>query len=94
MRRLWKGRERERIISASRSLETELTVVYLGPPGTHTHSACFEYFGSSIQAQSKESIQEVFETVEKRKASYGVVPVENSTEGSVNQTLSGRPWLK
>jgi chorismate mutase/prephenate dehydratase len=77
----------ERIISACRSLETELTVVYLGPPGTHTHSACFEYFGSSIQAQSKESIQEVFEAVEKRRASYGVMPIENSTEGSVNQTL-------
>jgi len=77
----------ERIISASRSLETELTVVYLGPPGTHTHLACFEYFGSSIQAQSKESIQEVFEAVEKRRASYGVMPIENSTEGSVNQTL-------
>jgi len=87
MRRLWKGRERERIISASRSLETELTVVYLGPPGTHTHSACFEYFRSSIQAQSKESIQEVFEAVEKGRANYGVVPIENSTEGSVNQTL-------
>jgi chorismate mutase/prephenate dehydratase len=77
----------ERIISASRSLETELTVVYLGPPGTHTHLACFEYFGSSIQALPKESIQEVFEAVERGKAGYGVVPVENSTEGSVNQTL-------
>ncbi len=75
------------IISGCRSLETELTVVYLGPPATYTHLASFEYFGSSIQAQSKESIQEVFEAVEKRKASYGVVPIENSTEGSVNQTL-------
>jgi chorismate mutase/prephenate dehydratase len=75
------------IISACRSLETELTVVYLGPPATHTHLACIEYFGSSIQAHSKESIQEVFEAVEKRRVSYGVVPIENSTEGSVNQTL-------
>jgi chorismate mutase/prephenate dehydratase len=75
------------IISACRSLETEMTVAYLGPPATHTHLACFEYFGSSVQTQPKESIQEVFEAVEKRKASYGVVPIENSTEGSVNQTL-------
>ncbi len=75
------------IISACRSLETEMTVAYLGPPATHTHLACFEYFGSSVQTQPKESIQEVFEAVEKRKADYGVVPIENSTEGSVNQTL-------
>jgi chorismate mutase/prephenate dehydratase len=75
------------IISACRSLETELTVVYLGPPATHTHLACIEYFGSSIQTQPKEGIREVFEAVERRKASYGVVPIENSTEGSVNQTL-------
>jgi len=75
------------IISACRSMETEMTVAYLGPPATHTHLACFEYFGSSVQTQPKESIQEVFEAVEKRKANYGVVPIENSTEGSVNQTL-------
>ena len=75
------------IISACRSLEMEITVAYLGPPATHTHLACFEYFGSSVQTQPKESIREVFEAVEKRKASYGVVPIENSTEGSVNQTL-------
>lgn len=75
------------IISACRSLETEITAAYLGPPATHTHLACLEYFGSSVQTQPKESIQEVFEAVEKRKTSYGVVPIENSTEGSVNQTL-------
>jgi chorismate mutase/prephenate dehydratase len=68
-------------------METGLTVVYLGPPATHTHLACLEYFGSAVQAQPKESIEEVFEAVEKRRASYGVVPIENSTEGSVNQTL-------
>lgn len=75
------------IISACRPLETEITVAYLGPPATHTHLACFEYFGSSVQTQPKESIQEVFEAVEKGKTSYGIVPIENSTEGSVNQTL-------
>lgn len=75
------------IISACRSLETELTVVYLGPPATHTHLACIEHFGSSIRALSKESIQEVFEEVERGKMSYGVVPIENSTEGVVHRTL-------
>ena len=75
------------IISACRSLETEMAVAYLGPPATHTHLACFEYFGSSIETQPKESIQEVFEAVERRRTTYGIVPIENSTEGSVNQTL-------
>jgi chorismate mutase/prephenate dehydratase len=75
------------IISACRSLETEIAVAYLGPPATHTHLACFEYFGSSIQTQPKENIQDVFEAVEREKANYGIVPIENSTEGSVNQTL-------
>jgi len=63
------------------------TIVYLGPPATHTHLACFKYFGNSIQEIPKESLQEVFETVEKEEADYGVVPVENSTEGSVHRTL-------
>ena len=75
------------IISACRSLETEIAVAFLGPPATHTHLACFEYFGNSIQIQPKESIQEVFEAVERKRANYGIVPIENSTEGSVNQTL-------
>lgn len=75
------------IISACRSLEAELTVAYLGPPATHTHLACIERFGSSVQALPKESIQEIFETVEREKANFGVVPVENSTEGVVNRTL-------
>ena len=75
------------IISACRSLEVQLTVAYLGPPATHTHLACLEHFGSCIQSLPQESIQDVFEAVEKAKASYGMVPVENSTEGVVNRTL-------
>ena len=63
------------------------TIVYLGPPATHTHLACFKYFGNSLQAIPKESLQEVFETVEKEDVEFGVVPVENSTEGSVHRTL-------
>ncbi len=75
------------IISACRSLETELTVVYLGPPATYTHLACLERFGSSIRAVPRESILEVFEAVERGRANFGVVPIENSTEGVVNRTL-------
>jgi len=75
------------IISACRSLEVQLTVAYLGPPATHTHLACLQHFGNSIQSLPQESIQDVFEAVEKRKASYGMVPIENSTEGVVNRTL-------
>jgi len=75
------------IISACRSLEVQLTVAYLGPPATHTHLACLEHFGSCIQPLPQESIQDVFEAVEKAKASYGMVPIENSTEGIVNRTL-------
>lgn len=75
------------IISACRSLEAELIVAYLGPPATHTHLACIERFGSSARAMPKESIQEIFEAVEKERANFGVVPIENSTEGVVNRTL-------
>jgi len=75
------------IISACRSLERELTVAYLGPAATYTHQACMDRFGSSVQVRPEESIQEVFEAVERGKADYGVVPIENSTEGVVNRTL-------
>lgn len=75
------------IISACRSLENGLSVVYLGPPASHTHQACIKHFGSSIEAISRESIWDIFESVEKEKVDFGVVPIENSTEGVVNQTL-------
>jgi len=75
------------IISACRSLEMDLTVAYLGPPATHTHQACIERFGSTIRALSQESIQEVFDAVERERAHFGVVPIENSTEGVVSRTL-------
>jgi chorismate mutase/prephenate dehydratase len=75
------------IISACRSLEVKLDVVYLGPAATNTHLACLEHFGSSIQALPREGIPDVFEAIERGEASYGVVPIENSTEGSVNRTL-------
>lgn len=75
------------VISACRSLEAELTVVHLGPSGTHTHLASVKHFGSSVRVLSKESLQEIFEAVEREKADFGVVPIENSTEGAVDRTL-------
>ena len=75
------------IVSACRSLEINLDVVYLGPEATNTHMACLDRFGSSIRAVPKEDIPEVFEAVERGEASYGVVPIENTTEGSVSRTL-------
>lgn len=75
------------IISACRSLEVKLDVVYLGPEATNTHLACLDHFGSSIRALPREGIPDVFESVEKGEASYGVVPIENSTEGTVIRTL-------
>jgi chorismate mutase/prephenate dehydratase len=75
------------IISACRSLEAELTVAFFGPQATFTHGACIQHFGSSIRMDPENTIQEVFESVERGKAEYGVVPIENSTEGPVSQTL-------
>ncbi len=75
------------IISACRSLEVKLDVVYLGPEATNTHMACLDRFGSSIRAVPKDNIPDVFEAVERGEASYGVVPIENTTEGSVSRTL-------
>ena len=75
------------IISACRSLEVALTVAYLGPAASYTHLASVKHFGSSIRALSQETIDKVFEAVESKKVEYGVVPVENSTEGAVDRTL-------
>ena len=75
------------IISASLSLEGPLKVAYLGPRATFTHLACANYFGSSVMDVPVNSIKEVFDEVERGRADYGVVPIENSTEGVVNHTL-------
>ena len=75
------------IISACRSLQTELTVAYLGPPATHTHLASIKHFGSSVRTMSEESLQDVFEAVARERADFGVVPIENSIEGAVDRTL-------
>ncbi len=75
------------ILSASLSLEEPLRVAYLGPLATFTHLAALRHFGSSVSFVSTESIKGVFNAVESNGAQYGVVPIENSTEGIVSYTL-------
>ncbi|MFQ6672352.1 MAG: prephenate dehydratase, partial [Candidatus Tectimicrobiota bacterium] len=75
------------ILSATLSLEEPLTVAYLGPRATFTHQACLQQFGLSTRYQPFNSIQEVFEEVERDRVQYGVIPIENSIEGVVNHTL-------
>lgn len=75
------------VISACLSLEHPLRVAYLGPRATFSHLAAMERFGLSAQFLAMRSIGEVFPEVEKGNADYGVVPVENSTEGVVSHTL-------
>jgi chorismate mutase/prephenate dehydratase len=75
------------ILSASRSQREELKIVYLGPEGTFTHLAARKKFGKKCKYLPAEGISDVFYKIEKETADFGVVPVENSTEGVINHTL-------
>ena len=75
------------IISACLALESPMKVAFLGPKATFSHLATMQQFGLSAELVPLKSIPAVFEEVEKGKALYGVVPVENSTEGVVSHTL-------
>ncbi len=75
------------IISACRASEEPTTVAFLGPEGTFTHAAAAKQFGQSARFHAVESIAEVFAAVEAGRARFGVVPVENTTEGAVTPTL-------
>jgi chorismate mutase/prephenate dehydratase len=75
------------IISASLALEAPMKVAFFGPKATFTHMAAMYQFGLSAELVPQKSIPAVFEEVEKGRALYGVVPVENSTEGVVSHTL-------
>jgi chorismate mutase/prephenate dehydratase len=75
------------IMSSSLSLEKSLVIAYLGPEATFTHQAAIRRFGSSLHYASQKTISDVFTEVSKQRADYGVVPVENSTEGVVTHTL-------
>lgn len=75
------------IMSACRALEDLLAVAYLGPQGTYSQEAAIRHFGASIETRSCTTIDEVFKQVETGVTGYGVVPVENSTEGAIGRTL-------
>lgn len=75
------------ILSACRSLEKVMAVAYLGPENTFTHQAALQSFGSAANLEAAASVDNVFQLVERGVADYGVVPLENSTEGGVTPTL-------
>ncbi|MBI3382807.1 MAG: prephenate dehydratase [Aquabacterium sp.] len=75
------------IMSACRSLEARQRVAFLGPVGTFSEQATLNYFGSSIEPMACPSIDEVFRATSARSADFGVVPIENSTEGVVARSL-------
>ena len=75
------------IISASRALQAPLKIAYWGPEATFTHLAAMRHFGSSVQYVAVRTITDIFSEVENDRADYGVIPIENSTEGVINHTL-------
>jgi chorismate mutase/prephenate dehydratase len=75
------------IMSAALALEKGLTISYLGPEATWTHQAARAKFGASVDYIPKANISDIFDEVTRRRADYGVVPIENSVEGAVNHTL-------
>lgn len=75
------------IISASIALQKGVRVAYLGPQGTYTQQAAIQQFGSMAELRATATISEIFEQVERETCDYGVVPIENSSEGIVTNTL-------
>ena len=75
------------IMSACLAQQEPLKIGYLGPEGTFTQTAVYKHFGHSVRGLPFSSIDEVFQEVESGAAGFGVVPIENSTEGTVNHTL-------
>jgi chorismate mutase/prephenate dehydratase len=75
------------IMSSCRALEKRVTVAYLGPAGTFSEQAVYQQFGSAVEGLPCVSIDEVFRATEAGTADFGVVPVENSSEGAINRTL-------
>lgn len=75
------------IMSACLALEQVMSIAFLGPEGTFTQAAALKHFGHSVNTLPLATIGDVFREVESGNASYGVVPIENSTEGIVSHTL-------
>jgi chorismate mutase / prephenate dehydratase len=75
------------IMSSALALEKTMTIAYFGPEATFTHQAAIDKFGTSLNYSAQKTIGDVFNEVARQQADYGVVPVENSTEGVVSHTL-------
>jgi chorismate mutase/prephenate dehydratase len=75
------------IMSGCRAIEAVQKVAYLGPSGTFSEEAAFKVFGQSVESLPCISIDEVFRCVETGNAEFGVVPIENSSEGAISRTL-------
>lgn len=75
------------IMATSLAAEMPMTIAYLGPEGTYTQAAVVKHFGQAVRNLDVKTIADVFRVVEKGKAHFGVVPVENSTEGVISSTL-------
>lgn len=79
------------VMSQCRALEAPISVAYLGPMGTYSEEAVIKRFGHAASRFATTSIDEVFRFVESGSANYGIVPVENSTEGAIGRTLDLLP---
>jgi len=75
------------VMSSALAVEKPMTIAYLGPEATFTHQAALKRFGSRLAYVPLKTIADVFHEVAKRRADFGVVPIENSTEGVVTHTL-------
>lgn len=75
------------IMSAAIALEKPLMIGYLGPEATNTHAAALKKFGASVDYHALPTVSDIFTAVEKGETDYAVIPIENSTEGSVREAL-------
>ncbi len=77
----------EQVMIYSRTLQENIKIAFLGPENTFTHIASLKRFGKKASYYSKQTIKDVFLSVEKEETNYGVVPIENSSEGTIGNTL-------
>lgn len=75
------------IMSAAIALEKPLLIAYLGPEASNTHAAALKKFGASVDYHAMATVSDIFTAVEKGETDYAVIPIENSTEGSVREAL-------
>ena len=75
------------IMSAAIALEKALLIAYLGPEASNTHAAALKKFGASVDYHAMPTVSDIFTAVEKGETDYAVIPIENSTEGSVREAL-------